>query len=127
MARAAALRIDRPIILPPGSQSGGPQSVSRIPAVEAGCLEDLRLALEDLSLSDAHIELSIRGARHTVASGVLTRSDAAIAVALCYHVFCLTRLCTALQPISLLDSWQTALVRSMWDRYPHFALPFLHS
>ena len=47
--------------------------------------------------------------RHTVASGVLTRSGAAITIALCYRVFRLTRLCTALQQISSLNSWQTTL------------------
>ena len=44
-----------------GSQDGGPQSVFRIPALENGYLEHLRLALEDLGLSDAQIKLSIRG------------------------------------------------------------------
>ena len=62
------------------------------------------------------------GPRHTVASRVLTRSGAAITVAMCYHVFRLSRLCTALQQISSLHFWQTALVQRIWDRYLHFVI-----
>ena len=51
VARAAGSQ-DRPADHSParlgGSQSGGPQSVFCIPALETGYLEDLRLALEDL-------------------------------------------------------------------------------
>ena len=45
-----------------------------------------------------------------------------ITIAMCFRVFRLTRLCTALQPISSLNSWQTALVQSIRDRYLHFAI-----
>ena len=62
VARAAGSS-DRPADHSParlgGSQSGGPQSVFRIPALEFGYLEDLRLALEDLGLSDAQIRLTV--------------------------------------------------------------------
>ena len=65
VARAAGSS-DRPADHSParlgGSQSGRPQSVFRIPALETGYVEDLRLALEDLGLSDAQIKLTIRGA-----------------------------------------------------------------
>ena len=65
VARAAGSS-DRPADHSParlrGSQSGGPKCVFCIPALETGYLEDLRLALEDLGLSDAQIKLSIRGA-----------------------------------------------------------------
>ena len=65
VARAAGFadrQADHPLARLGGSQSGGPQSVFRIPALETGYVEDLRLALEDLGLSDAQIKLSIRGA-----------------------------------------------------------------
>ena len=59
-----ALRIDRPIVLSPGAavpQNRGPQQVFRIPALESGYVEDLRLALEDLGISDATISLTCKG------------------------------------------------------------------
>ena len=64
VARAAGSS-DRPADHSParlgGSQSGRPQSVFRIPALETSYVEDLWRALEDLGLSDAQIKLSIRG------------------------------------------------------------------
>ena len=63
--------------------------------------------------------------RHTVASGVLTRSGAAITIAMCLLVFRMTRLIMAMQRTSLLHFWLTVLVRSMWDRIYSLQLPLM--
>ena len=42
-------------------QNRGPQQVFRIPALESSYVEDLRLALEDLGISDATISLTCKG------------------------------------------------------------------
>ena len=43
------------------SQDGGAQQVFRVPAPESRFVEDIRLALEDIELSDAQIEWTVKG------------------------------------------------------------------
>ena len=116
VARAASSS-DSPADHPPtrlgGAQSGGPQSVFRIPALEAGYLEDLRLALEDLGLSDAQIRLTIRGAPSYRGIWVPYKDWC------CDHnryvLSCVSfdSFVTAMQQISPLNSWLSVLVQSM--------------